>query len=404
MKKILLLLVLGFGCHVCHAQLVVNRTGKVSIGTEEESRSILSVGSKGTNSATVYISPSNTYGLQIANDTLSNPITRRGLYVNLHNLTGMSYGIDCANTGQGTATIRGLKASASGGLKNIGVLGTSEYSGEPTAFSTGVFGSHSTGTCADFGEYAGYFLGNVKVVGMINGVVVAPSATSCSDALNLSSMIGDEEGMGVTDRLRGVQLLQTSRKNLDPVVYESNTFENNEMEETQVKGETPITEHAYSLAADQLKEVYPELVFEDEQGRPCINYTELVPLLVQSINELSAKIERLEGKTTSQPKRTTSKTSATGIYSEKSDQLSLSQNDPNPFTLSTSIAMSIPASVSKATLVIYDMTGKQLRQIEIAERGNTSVTLTSEGLTPGMYIYALIADGQVISTKRMILN
>ena len=55
-------------------------------------------------------------------------------------------------------------------------------------------------------------------------------------------------------------------------------------------------------------------------------------------------------------------------------------------------------------MIIYDMSGKQIKQININERGKTSVNITSEGLAAGMYLYSLIADGKVISTKRMILT
>ena len=47
------------------------------------------------------------------------------------------------------------------------------------------------------------------------------------------------------------------------------------------------------LAADQLKAVYPELVCEDEKGNVGINYVEMVPLLVQCLNEQREEIAEL---------------------------------------------------------------------------------------------------------------
>ena len=51
-----------------------------------------------------------------------------------------------------------------------------------------------------------------------------------------------------------------------------------------------------------------------------------------------------------------------------------------------------------------DMNGKQIQQITLTERGNSSVTISGGELNAGMYLYSLIADGQVIDTKRMILT
>jgi hypothetical protein len=50
------------------------------------------------------------------------------------------------------------------------------------------------------------------------------------------------------------------------------------------------------------------------------------------------------------------------------------------------------------------MNGMQLRNFELHQKGNGSIKVNSKELYPGMYLYALIGDGQVIDTKRMILT
>jgi hypothetical protein len=50
------------------------------------------------------------------------------------------------------------------------------------------------------------------------------------------------------------------------------------------------------------------------------------------------------------------------------------------------------------------MQGTQLKSILITQRGNSSITIMGSELRAGMYFYALIADGQEIDTKRMILT
>ena len=84
--------------------------------------------------------------------------------------------------------------------------------------------------------------------------------------------------------------------------------------------------------------------------------------------------------------------------------LSLGQNNPNPFSEQTSIEVSIPENVSAAALLIFDMQGKQVKKIDIDERGKFRITVTGQGLTEGMYLYSLIADGKVVQTRKMILS
>jgi hypothetical protein len=82
----------------------------------------------------------------------------------------------------------------------------------------------------------------------------------------------------------------------------------------------------------------------------------------------------------------------------------LLQNRPNPFNTETTIEYSLPASIGNATLYIYDMNGRQVRKVAITERGEGAYILNASELRAGMYLYSLIADGQEVDTKRMILT
>lgn len=50
------------------------------------------------------------------------------------------------------------------------------------------------------------------------------------------------------------------------------------------------------------------------------------------------------------------------------------------------------------------MNGDQIAEYPIANRGEASITIDGGSLNAGMYLYALIADGKVVDTKRMILT
>ncbi len=63
-----------------------------------------------------------------------------------------------------------------------------------------------------------------------------------------------------------------------------------------------------------------------------------------------------------------------------------------------------PPTVASASLYIYDMNGTQLRSLPIGQKGKGTVIIQGGELAAGMYLYALIADGKVIDTKRMILT
>ena len=70
----------------------------------------------------------------------------------------------------------------------------------------------------------------------------------------------------------------------------------------------------------------------------------------------------------------------------------------------TEIKYYLPETTTQASLLIFDMYGTQLRDIQVDTFGNGFVTIDGNDLAAGMYIYALIADGKEIDSKRMILT
>ena len=82
----------------------------------------------------------------------------------------------------------------------------------------------------------------------------------------------------------------------------------------------------------------------------------------------------------------------------------LYQNNPNPFSQATVIKYQLPQTVQTAYIYVYDMSGKQLGSHILLDRGEGQLTISANEYHAGMYLYSLIADGQEIDTKRMILT
>jgi hypothetical protein len=91
------------------------------------------------------------------------------------------------------------------------------------------------------------------------------------------------------------------------------------------------------------------------------------------------------------------------ISNEVPNSFSLSQNYPNPFNPSTRIQFALPKS-SFATLVIYDITGRELETIvgEQLNAGTYEADWNADKFSSGVYYYKLTA-GRYTETKRMVL-
>lgn len=163
----------------------------------------------------------------------------------------------------------------------------------------------------------------------------------------------------------------------------------------------------YGFLAQNVKEIYPELVHTDMNGYMSVDYIGLIPILVQAINELRAELAEVKGE--KQDESEASPLQAPAQQSGLDEQPSLSaaklyQNAPNPWNSETVIRYSLPQSVATADIFIYDMQGAQLKRIPAQGRGENQVVLTANDLRAGMYIYALVADGTLIDSKQMILT
>lgn len=236
------------------------------------------------------------------------------------------------------------------------------------------------------GNYAGYFDGNMKVT----GTLTATTITQTSDARfkkNIS-MLSSEYSRNLLSQLTPVSYMFKNDSNL-LFIEEDKAIH-------------------YGFIAQEVQKVIPELVYEDSAGYLSINYTELIPLLVKSLNDQQKQIDELT--TEIETLRHTSDTSMSRLAPNSTHSSSgvrqpvLYQNSPNPFSISTAIAYELPENSLNADIIIYDMNGHQLKIFPVTEFGHGSVTVKAGSLAPGMYMYTLIVDNEVIDTKRMILT
>ncbi|MEI6755289.1 MAG: tail fiber domain-containing protein, partial [Paludibacter sp.] len=172
------------------------------------------------------------------------------------------------------------------------------------------------------------------------------------------------------------------------------------------KNKTPETTE-FGFLAQELMAVYPELVSKDTLGYYYVNYIGLIPVLVEALKEQKIQINAmidLANKSNSGSKKVETIVT-TGL--NEADALTypvLDQNTPNPFNQSTTIGFYLPTSITGATIYVYDMNGVQLKNYSISERGKKNIIINGSEFNAGMYLYALIADGKIIDTKRMILT
>lgn len=192
-------------------------------------------------------------------------------------------------------------------------------------------------------------------------------------------------------------------------------------EETPKASNTPYP-RAVGFIAQEVAQVLHENSYirigietpQNEKDHYSIRYAEFVVPLVKGMQEQQQLIEVLQQQNKVLQQRiealenaNTDKTNS-NLQSKTTDNaiegFVLNQNIPNPFDKTTTIKAVVPQEVQQAKIVVYNLNGLELESYAVATRGNISVEISGSRFPSGMYLYALVADGRVIDTKKMLLT
>lgn len=132
------------------------------------------------------------------------------------------------------------------------------------------------------GQYAGYFNGATKVVGdltvtgSVKGLVLGAAASEADAISTFSLEEGETEDNNLTDKISQLNLLSYYL----PQAYDLNInsaagSDSIEAQQPTSKIETQnIEKRHFGLSLERLKEVFPDLVYEQEDGSYGVNYME----------------------------------------------------------------------------------------------------------------------------------
>ncbi len=376
---------IGFG------QLLINDYGSVNIGNgASENRMRLKI------TTTHRVGSVWHYGLFSSYADMTVGQNYCGVY-------GGAYRTSALSSGRSYGVL-GLAGNYSSGF-NYGVYGRIFGNNN----GAGIFGTVN-GDMEVNGKFAGFFNGNVNVFGVltVNGASVITSDQRTK--MNIKPLSETNSSLQSLLGLKPVSynletgFLQTMRMEGGDTTSIGEMFVDQRLTDRLQRG----------FIAQELQEIFPDLVFEDNEGMLAVNYIGLIPVIVDAIKEMQTIINKQEerivllektlyGPGIIVPRAQDENTTGEIEISELLVSV-LYQNHPSAFGQVTTIRHFVPDYVKNATLHIYNMLGSELVSYTVTGRGDSTTNLTGYSFTPGMYLYALIVDGKEIDTKRMILT
>ena len=177
----------------------------------------------------------------------------------------------------------------------------------------------------------------------------------------------------------------------------------------------------YGFIAQEVQKILPAIVQDDDEGFLSMKYDAIIPILTEAIKtqqefiadqdltieEQDKKIDNLEARLAKIEQLLNAtqsrKNNETTITSLATAGVTLKQNRPNPFSTSTTIEYELPETITSASLVVYDMYGKQVRSFAISSNNGT-VEIDASTLSKGTYIYSIEVEGKILAREKMIIQ
>lgn len=152
----------------------------------------------------------------------------------------------------------------------------------------------------------------------------------------------------------------------------------------------------YGFLAQEVEQVLPDAVATDDNGNKLINYTAIIPLLVQSIQDLqslvieqSSTIERLSNQVN---------VSKTNMTTDK-----ILSCSPNPTSNQITFEYTVSDNAKNINIIINSLTGEMKRNLTCSTNAS-SVSDNLSDLRDGIYVATLVVDGDHKDSKRIIIS
>lgn len=331
MKKQTLFLLLAFFTINAKSQIIVNSINNVGVGTTNPI-SKFSVNSDGNSTFAAYFyNPVTTGSNNMAIGGQTIPISSSGKSYGVYGFSNLTtvggyqngvYGSAFSSTVLSVGRSYGVKGYAgnAGNGWNYAVHGTLAGSNNGAA----IYGVVAPNGDEDTqGKYAGYFLGDMYIRGHL-GINKAPDPNfDISTANNIQvatiTITSDERlknnikyltgSLAQVMSLKGVTYnLNEKLENLSTVIATATISDTASVQHEQQIINTALyqRDHIGFLAQD-VQNIFPDLVYEDKDGMLSVDYISIIPLLVESLKEQQSIIIELKANVDELLKKVSSK-------------------------------------------------------------------------------------------------
>ncbi len=158
------------------------------------------------------------------------------------------------------------------------------------------------------------------------------------------------------------------------------------------------------LIAQEVEEIFPELVITSDQGYKAVNYNGLVPVLIEGVKEQQNLIEEQKAIINNLEDRLAAIESKLGVSEENKSVAAGTFNIyPNPNDGQFTFSYQLMDLTMDTRLVVINSSGEEVSATQFYQtEGKMDVNMSNQA--SGLYIAEVVQDGKVLKTIKFIID
>lgn len=196
---------------------------------------------------------------------------------------------------------------------------------------------------------------------------------------------------------------------LNGVTYHLNMSGNAENVTT---GEASDDSREMGIIASEVQPIVPEAVDVLEDGTYAVSYDALVSLLVEAVKEQQEEISMLQTSLLTQASELDGlvervsaccPTSAENTTRKSGKLPQVYTVPPCKYSEDIVVKMYVPVKTKESRFFIFNLSGTMLYSFDVTDRGEGKLRIPKETICTGVYLCALLVDGQMTEMKKMFI-
>ncbi len=195
--------------------------------------------------------------------------------------------------------------------------------------------------------------------------------------------------VGISDRNKKIDVLEDFDKyqSLYSIKTYSYKYKNDDSKRTH-----------FGVMAQEVAEIYPEIIHGDEESGYGVDYMSLVPLLLRAVQDQKQTIDALQEQVNALTEKIAESPKLADVLDIEPDAMTIF---PNPANGTTNIALK-GSTKGSVTIEVVNLNGEIVQ--ELKNKNSKTVALNTSELLKGVYFVRYLRNGELIETKKLLVR